>query len=236
MTMKKQSITEKNSKKPQIKTVWFDLGNVILPFNFRPAFKRLSGYSPAAPRDFADFFHNHPRLEKDSDRGVLTGRLLYRLLVKRFKIRGLSYGCFKTIWNGIFSENRAVTKIIRQLKRRGIRLIMVSNTNRMHFEYIRRRYSVVGIFDRVILSYEAGDRKPGGRIYRMALKASGTAPRQILYTDDKEDLVAAARKKCGVSTHHFKTADKLRAALKAGGAFNLAAVGRLDKDLDGLFD
>ena len=53
-----------NGVKP-IKTLWFDLGNVILPFDFSPAFKRLGRIGKTDPQAIRRFFHKRPWLEAD---------------------------------------------------------------------------------------------------------------------------------------------------------------------------
>jgi biotin operon repressor BirA-like protein len=62
------------------------------------------------------------------------------------------------------------------VRSRGYRLILISNTNRLHYEYIRRTYPILRAFDHVVLSYKLKTRKPEPAIYRAALRLSGVPP------------------------------------------------------------
>jgi putative hydrolase of the HAD superfamily len=49
-------------------------------------------------------------------------------------------------------------------------------------------------FDKLILSYEVGFRKPAPEIYDAALKAVGVDKSKAFYIDDRADLINAASK------------------------------------------
>ena len=71
---------------------------------------------------------------------------------------------------------------------------MLSNTNALHFEYIRERFpGILRPFQSFILSYQVGSVKPEPEIYLALIRQVGRAPEQILYLDDKWPMVAAAR-------------------------------------------
>jgi FMN phosphatase YigB (HAD superfamily) len=201
----------------KIKTCWFDLGNVILPFNFTPAYKTLGSMANIRPKAVEQYFIDRPHFEADLDEGRLHAYQLYRMLKKEFKIKDLRYEEFKKIWNDIFKEDALVNKTLRQLKSSGIKLILISNTNKLHFDHIHKTYPIMSQFDGFILSYKLKTRKPSRDIYESALKISKAQPQHIFYTDDRADLILAAKKNHGVHAHTFTTASKLRAALKSKG-------------------
>ena len=205
-----------NGVKP-IKTLWFDLGNVILPFDFNPAFKRLGRIGKTDPQAIRRFFHKRPWLEADCDEGRIHGLGLYRLLRKSFNLNALPYGQFKHIWNDIFEENHEVSSIIRNLKRGGYRLVLISNTNKLHFDYLRVSYPIINAFHRHILSFRIKRRKPHRKIYQIALKTSYAKPEEIFYTDDREELTQAASENHGVHSHTFRSAKGLKKALLSRG-------------------
>jgi len=45
----------------------------------------------------------------------------------------------------------------------------------------------------VVLSYEAGFKKPDPRIYQRALQAAQCQPEECIFIDDREDFLAPAR-------------------------------------------
>jgi FMN phosphatase YigB (HAD superfamily) len=210
-------MTRLSTAKPQtqLKTIWFDLGNVILPFDFTPAFKRLSRHGTDAD-EIRAFFKERPWLEAACDTGEVTGHDLYRMLKKHFGWKRLTYAEFRKVWNGIFKENRDVSRLIRDLRRRGFRLILVSNTNKLHFDHIAKTYPVLGEFHHHVLSYEIKTRKPERKMYRHALKVSKARGHEIFYADDRADFTGAASAH-GVHVHTFTHASKLKRALKKHG-------------------
>ena len=204
--MKKQKISA-------IKTFWFDLGNVILFFDFMPAFRKLARYTHLDAQQIRAYFKAHPKLEAHLDEGRVNAPALFRRLRRDLKLKKIAYADFKKIWNEIFTENRPVIELLRNLKKNGYRLVLISNTNRLHIDYIVRRYSVLQMFDHVVLSYKVRARKPHRKIYKTALAVSRAEPHEIFYTDDREDLIAAASANHGVHAHPFRTAHGLKQAL-----------------------
>ena len=81
---------------------------------------------------------------------------------------------------------------LRELKRRGIKLALVSN-NALDLRPLLQRADMTGLFDAVILSYELGSVKPDAPIFEQALAAPGTAPGNALMVGDnaRDDAGAA---------------------------------------------
>ena len=184
----------------KIKAVLFDLGKVILHFDFTPAFRRLSKKTGLEPGKIGDFF-NRSGLEVLYDGGKISSRQFHSQ-VKKGLGHDLDFDEFRAIWNRIFRPNREIVSLIRKLKPR-TRLVLVSNTNPMHFEYILKRYPVMGYFDKHVLSYKEKIRKPDERIYRTAMQACQARADEIFYIDDRDDLTEAARH-LGFNTFTYK--------------------------------
>lgn len=197
-----------------IKAVLFDLGKVLLHFDFGPAFRRLSRHCGKKPEEINRFF-TESGLEVLYDGGRISSASFYRE-VRRGLGLSLSYAAFRGIWNGIFTPVPGMARLVRRLGR-DRRLVLISNTNEMHFAYAKKRYPVLGLFDEHIVSYRQRVRKPDERIYRAAQRACRAKPREIFYIDDREDLTSAARQ-LGFHVHTFRNdVPKLRDALKTHG-------------------
>jgi putative hydrolase of the HAD superfamily len=179
-------------KRPQaIKAILFDFGKVLADFNFAPAFKKLSKNTLLSAAEIEDFFRRSG-LEVLYDGGKITSSQFYRA-VKKGLGHSLSYDEFRGIWNNIFKEDRKMTTLVGRLKKKRYRLVLISNTNAMHFEHLRGRYAFLDHFDRLILSFKEKTRKPDERIYRKAARACKARPDEIFYIDDREDLTEAAK-------------------------------------------
>jgi putative hydrolase of the HAD superfamily len=182
------------------KAVLFDLGKVILDFDFDPAFRKLSKVTGLAPDAIRAHF-TRSGLEVLYDGGKISSAHFYRE-VKRALKHPLSYAEFKKVWNHIFTPKLRMMALVRELSR-CYRLVLISNTNAMHYEHVRRRYSIFRLFDRHILSFREKVRKPDERIYRRAIAACKARPDEIFYIDDREDLTTAADA-LGLRTFTFK--------------------------------
>ena len=102
--------------------------------------------------------------------------------------------------------------LLKKLKK-NYNLVLLSNTDEMHFTYIKDNYPILDIFDGIILSYKVGYKKPSPLIYLHALKKTGRFPSHILYIDDIKGYVRAA-KLFGIKSIQYKNFKKLKIDLK----------------------
>ena len=105
--------------------------------------------------------------------------------------------------------------MLKDLKRK-YPLILVSNTNEAHAEFIRSQYRIFDYFDHHILSYEVGSLKPDAKIFERAILASGCSPDALFFTDDRAENVEAA-KELGMYAHQFVSESRLIEALRQAG-------------------
>ena len=134
-------------------TVIFDLGGVLVSVDFMRACARLeaAGGAPAAViRDAI--------LGGEEKAAFDTGRLSPREFVARFCAAvglRLPYFEFAEIWCDIFAEKREVTGLLDEIGKHAD-LVLLSNTDVLHLDYVRSHYGFLGKFGRLVLSYEVG--------------------------------------------------------------------------------
>ncbi len=184
----------------KIKAILFDLGKVLLHFNFEPAFRRLAKHCQYSAKEIEDFFIQSG-LEVLYDGGQISSRVFYQKVKEALGLR-LNFSAFEKTWNEIFTPVPGMEKLVQELKKQ-YRLVLISNTNAMHFAYAFKRYPVLKKFDRLILSFKEKIRKPDERIYRKAAKACQAKPNEIFYIDDRADLTQAASE-LGFNTFTFR--------------------------------
>ena len=80
-------------------------------------------------------------------------------------------------------------------------LALLSNTNAVHWNSVNRQSDVFDGFSQVFLSYEIGLHKPELEIFEHVLGALGVAAEQVVFFDDSEPNVLAART-LGIDAHH----------------------------------
>ena len=98
---------------------------------------------------------------------------------------------------------------LKELKQRGYRIYMLSNTNEAHWKKIvekcfRGQKIVNSLFDQVFLSQEMHMAKPNDEIYLEVLHQIGAKAEECLFIDDSSDNLKAAAK-LGFHTLHAET-------------------------------
>ena len=193
-------------------TVVFDLGGVLVSVDFMRACKRLEAAGSAPATVILEAIANgEDKLAFD------TGRLSPQEFAARFcaaiGVR-LPYAEFADIWCDIFAEQREVTGLLDEIAGKAD-LVLLSNTDPLHLDYVRRHYGFLGKFGRLVLSYEVGHAKPARQIFERAIGPCAPGTRMI-YFDDVPEYVSAARA-CGLPAEQFVDAVKLRRDLERFG-------------------
>lgn len=199
-------------KTKTVKKILFDLGNVIIRFDPELLDKGYSSHSRLKEPRFTDYVMDSDNVNRYME-GKLTSSRFYSRTKKLFKL-DISYGDFYRVWNGIFLPYPEMEEILRALKRDypEIKLVLVSNTNISHYDFLRQEYDILDIFDAAVLSHEVGRQKPHPDIFKKALDACPGLPKETFYTDDRLDLIEAART-MGIRAYHFTDHLKLRSDL-----------------------
>lgn len=190
----------------------FDLGNVIIPFDHSTIANRLIDYSEKQEEFTIQHIHNFlyqtAEIEHLYEEGKITTDEFIKAICDKFSLT-ITKDRFKEIFCDIFFDAHYETvEIIKRLKEQKFKLILISNTNEMHFEYIKRRYEVINYFDEFLLSYKVGVRKPDKKIFYELINLSNCAPYEIFYTDDIEEYVKSASE-LNISTYHFISPEDL---------------------------
>ena len=169
--------------------VLLDLGNVLIRFDHAIIARKLSKLSRKP------IFAIVPQFIR-SGLGELfdEGKIPPEEFVSRV-IRDLSLKVkpeeFISIWNDIFAENPGMEEVVRDLKKK-YPLFVVSDTNALHFDFVRERYPILQYVDQFILSYQLGVRKPHPKIFEEALRGARTTADRTFFADDRKDIVEAA--------------------------------------------
>ena len=193
-------------------TIIFDLGGVLVSVDFMRACARLeaAGAAPAAViRDAI--------LGGAEKIGFDTGHLSPQEFAARFCATiglRLPYSDFAEIWCDIFAEQREVTRLLDEIGKHAD-LVLLSNTDPLHLDYVRNHYGFLAKFGRLVLSYEVGHAKPARQIFERAIGLCPPGTRMI-YFDDVPEFVSAARA-CGLPAEQFVDAATLRRDLERFG-------------------
>ncbi|MFC1809532.1 HAD family hydrolase [Candidatus Omnitrophota bacterium] len=194
-----------------IKVVAFDLGNVLFDFDpLRAArgFLKLTGHKKN-PFDVLKFFQESP-VETAYCEGRVTTDVFINHVVEALKINDIE--SLKKCYCDIFVVNIGTFNVADEVKKQGVRRLILSNTNELHYDYLCDFNPQLREFDDVVLSYKEQCQKPQERIYSILIEKAGCEPEEIFFTDDLKENVEAAEK-MGIQTHHFKNEKSLREEL-----------------------
>jgi len=176
-----------------------DLGNVLVKVDHLRFCTGLAELLPLSPREvYAAVFDSG--LEPGYDTGSLSSREFYE------KIKGhlgldLPYPLFCQLWSEIFDPMEGMEEAVARLAAR-YPLYLLSNTNPLHFHYIKERFTLLRHIRRFVLSFAVGCRKPEPGIYQALIQEMGGPPERCLFVDDKLPFVEAAREH-GLVAWHF---------------------------------
>lgn len=201
-----------------IKCVISDLGNVIVHNHEMWICKRLARYSQLTPEEiFREYFGGNKLNYHDAfTLGGIGVRDFYKYSVKKAKAKKLPQKQFVRIYEAIFTPNKPYQKLLRQLLKKNYTLVLLSNTNAIQHNYVRKKFPILKIFKHKALSYTLHSKKPGLKIYREAVKKSGYKPEECIYIDDIKSYADAA-KKLGIHSLHYTTTASLKKSLKSLG-------------------
>ena len=175
-----------------LKTVYFDLGNVLCFFDHAKMFANISACSGLSISHIKQILLADG-IQESYELGKIDTPNIYRLF-KSKSPKPFSLHDFTYAMSDIFTPNTELWPVVEQLKARGIRLILLSNTCESHFIRAYSDFSVLRLFDHKILSFEVGYLKPDPRIFNLALSLAECTSAECFYTDDIPAYIRSAKK------------------------------------------
>ena len=191
------------------KAVIFDLGRVLVDFDFKRGYRALEGLCPYSAAEMPRRLAGCGLVER-FESGLIEPRDFVSQMSAVLDLR-IEYPQFCDAWSSIFTDILVPEKILAGLKGR-YRLILLSNTNAIHFEMLRDRLTMLRHFDDLVLSYEVKAMKPRPEIYQAAVERAGCRPEECFYTDDIAAYVAAGRD-YGIDAVQFESVAQLEREL-----------------------
>lgn len=197
----------------KISTVYFDLGKVLIHFDWDGACERMAEHATSTPRQIHEEITGGD-LVAHYERGAMATSDFLRLFGKKIGFRGHA-GLLKELWSDIFTPIDEHVSMIGQVKP-PIQVGILSNTNEAHVDWIHSRFEWFRSIRPRVLSCEVGFRKPDWEIYDIAAKRAGALPGEILFVDDLPGHVSAAQK-AGWHAVRATPGESLRQCLRASG-------------------
>ena len=195
------------------KAILFDLGGVLVHFDFKRAYQRLESLCPHAATEIPRVLAT-TGIAKRFETGLITPGEFVSEITRTLDLT-VEYDDFCEMFSCIFADTLVPESLLEELAAR-YRLVLLSNTNAIHFEWIRKTYPILRHFHELVLSYEVKAMKPQPEIYEAAVAKAGCRPEECFYTDDVAEYVDGARR-IGIDAVQFQDAEQLQRELRVRG-------------------
>lgn len=176
-----------------IKNVVFDIGNVILNFDYM---KVISEYTDSIEEKkfILDNIMNSPEWLGYSliDTGFITKEEAIQIVQDR--TNHINDNLVRNFWNNYnnyaFVDKR-VLKLIERLKNKGYKVYLLSNMNEYTFNKVKAS-NLFNIVDGYVLSYLVHQVKPYISIYKTLISKYNLTVSECLFIDDNENNINTA--------------------------------------------
>lgn len=172
------------------KAVIFDLGKVLVDFDYSRAARRIAAGGKISAEAVRGFIDHSPLLVR-YETGLISTAEFFAEVAAATGFAG-GAGEFAEIFADIFTPIPAMIALHAAIRRKGIPTFILSNTNELAVAHIRRNFPFFLEFDGYVFSHEVGAMKPDAKIYEAAEKLCGRRGAEILFIDDRADNIAAA--------------------------------------------
>ena len=191
--------------------VLFDLGGVLIDWNPRYLYAPLFGEDQTGMEDFLARVCA-PEWNHTMDAGKPFAEAVAERQ-KLFPEHAALIALWKDGWPQMLREAiHESVEVLAALRRRGHRLVALTNWSAETFPVARERFAFLQWFEDIVVSGEVGLAKPDARIFRLAIERNRLDPSRTLFVDDSQVNVQAARE-TGLHAVHFRGAAPLREEL-----------------------
>ncbi len=192
-----------------IDTVVFDIGNVLMKFDYMPYIRSLL-------KDEDTVYHVNGAIWRsgcwsDLDRGGDLDTVYARMLEVEPAYRREVRLAFENVGQCMFRMDYAIPWI-RELKARGYRVLYLSNYSHYAMQANPDVLDFLPYMDGGVFSCDVGMVKPEAGIYRALCGKYGLTPAACVFLDDFAENAAAARA-CGMKAILFENCRQARTEL-----------------------
>jgi glucose-1-phosphatase len=197
-----------------IKALIFDLGKTIVPFDFKRGYAAMEHRCPYPAAEIPKRI-GATDLVVRFESGQVEPRKFVEELCGILDL-DMTYDEFCHIWFSIFLPETLISESWLAALGQRYPLLLLSNTNAIHFEMLDAHYPILRLFRHRVLSHQVGAMKPSPIIYEAAIAKAGCRPGECFFTDDVAAYVEGACQ-CGMDAVQFHTQQQLERDLRARG-------------------
>jgi len=197
-----------------IKAVVFDLGKVLVDFDYGIAARALAARSRVPIEEVRQVI-DQSQLLVTYEMGKLATKLFYNQVCEATGFCG-DIDEFGRLFGDIFTPIEDMIELQARLRAADLATYIFSNTNELAVAHIRNAFPFFSNFDGYIYSFQEGAMKPSPAIYEAVERRTECSGNAILYIDDRLENIDAGRQR-GWSVIHHQDAMETRKAVVAAG-------------------
>lgn len=191
----------------QLTAIIFDFGNVFVNWDARNLYKRFFPNLQAVDSFLEEIHFIEWNARQDAGRPFQEG---VAELSARFPHYAGLIQAYDMYWEESLTETlHENIEIAKKLKDYGWPLYLLSNFSVEKFEFVKKKYDFLNIFDEMIISGEHKLVKPDPAIFELALKKVHRRAAECLFIDDSLPNIESARR-MGFATIHYQSPAQLR--------------------------
>jgi len=197
------------------KAVVFDLGKVLLDFDYGIVIRAVAAKASASAAEIKTLIDQSPLLYR-YETGLVDSQGFFQEICAA---TGYSqdFTTFGRLFGDIFTEIPSMVALNQNLRLAGIPTFIFSNTNELAIIQIRAHFPFFKNFNGFILSYEEKSMKPDSRIYEVVEERTGHVGADLLYIDDRPENIEAGARRSWQSLLHSDPAATIPEVLKRVG-------------------
>ncbi len=185
--------------------IYFDMGKVLIDFDFTKAQRRISDLTGLDGGTILDeMFSDEYDFCCQFETGDITSDEFFGFIIKRYGLN-VRIEELEEAYNEIFTPYPEMERLAADLSSQGYRLGILSNTCMPHWNYCQKNYpSLFTHFEILAASCELHAMKPSETIYLRAAELTGVSPQEIIFIDDRPENIDGARA-VGFDGHVFRS-------------------------------
>lgn len=176
-----------------IKTVIFDMGNVLVDFRWEALFREM-GLSGERFEKMAKATVFDPAW-REFDRGIWTEEMITDAFLKNApELSDVILSFMNERFTGLLRKFDYTDEWIDRLHAKGYKVYILSNFSKKAYEECAKDIDFIPKADGAVISYKINMLKPDDEIYEYILKTYDIDPAEAVFIDDTKENIEAAEK------------------------------------------
>lgn len=194
------------------KNIIFDLGGVIVNFDFQASIDALKTFNIP---NFDSFFSQTQQSDifNRLETGAISSSEFIENIKKNIGVKDVTTDMIEDAWNKMLLDTpQAHLELLEKVKQ-NYQTYLLSNTNEIHIRYyinsLKKEHPNIdfySLFHTVYLSHELKMKKPDTEIFKTVLDREGMKASETLFIDDTEKHIRSAAA-LGINTYWLQEKD-----------------------------